>query len=652
MLGESTLNGRKPDADLMKEPAEENKGYAVAGLRGNPRLSDSDSVDLTRQHVSPAHKETRAQANIALAGVASRRDAASVGPGSDSDNRASAVSEDGELRRGSSTRSVRGVGTESPATTPVGSPSQTPGPATSSSDGAPQRRDGMDVDSEGDRPLRVPSAGGSSRAPNARSDDVPAPERTSQDAMLVSYIPCHTWPPCNVCARIAGGPPPKVAASSFMVVRQRQIALARELESRPAPIPVPPRPVATNATTSTNVAANAPSLRLPIISRSELAARSEFAPPPLSPPPLSYDPPPGSPPRSVMPQRNHPQMVPRHLHHTNPYMHPPPAPPPNWPMEPLFVSAGVGQLPRHTGYPPPPIPLALNGGIPHPGQPMPHIIRQVTLSSVSAPVRHHPYARNAQPSSSATRVEDMNQPLDEGHDPNAPGQRPRGRGKGRSKKIRAKRYNRKKREEWPPEGWQPIWEEERPRRWDGYELPDDVATDKVYDHLRRRFDLKSMGHCRWDGCVPTEASKDGYKMLKRHVETVHLGLKLICKLCGVRKRADNRRKATHKRGCPERQEGPAVDPSASTTPGGSSTLVKIAPRPPNADGSGAPGEEDELADDDEGLDDGGEEDDDDLEEDELEEDELEEDQLDDDQGGEGGGPQSRYPDDEYESEDD
>ena len=51
--------------------------------------------------------------------------------------------------------------------------------------------------------------------------------------MLVSYIPCHTWPPCNVCARIAGAPPPKVATSSFMIVRQRQIALARELENHP-----------------------------------------------------------------------------------------------------------------------------------------------------------------------------------------------------------------------------------------------------------------------------------------------------------------------------------------------------------------------------------------------------------------------------------
>lgn len=323
-------------------------------------------------------------------------------------------------------------------------------------------------------------------------------------------------------------------------------------------------------------------------------------------------------------------------------------------MEPLYVSAGVGQLPRHTGYPPPPIPMALNGSIPPPGQPMPHIIRQVTLSSVSAPVRHHPYARtqrNAQPSSSATRVEDMNQPLDEGHDPSGGvGQRPRGRGKGKSKKVRAKRYNRKKREEWPPEGWTPIWEEERPRRWEGYDIPDDIQTDKVYDHLRRRFDLKSMGHCRWEGCVPTEASKDGYKMLKRHVETVHLGLKLICKLCGVRKRADNRRKATHKRGCPERQDGPVAGPTTSTATG-SSTLVKIAPKPPNpGESSRAQAEEDELVEDE---DDGGEDDDgDEIEEDELEEDELEEDQLDEDQGADVQGVDLQYPEDEYESEDD
>ena len=285
---------------------------------------------------------------------------------------------------------------------------------------------------------------------------------------------------------------------------------------------------------------------------------------------------------------------------------------------------------------------------------MPHIIRQVTLSSVSAPVRHHPYARtqrNAQPSSSATRVEDMNQPLDEGHDPSGGvGQRPRGRGKGKSKKVRAKRYNRKKREEWPPEGWTPIWEEERPRRWEGYDIPDEIQTDKVYDHLRRRFDLKSMGHCRWEGCVPTEASKDGYKMLKRHVETVHLGLKLICKLCGVRKRADNRRKATHKRGCPERQDGPVAGPTTSTATG-SSTLVKIAPKPPNpGESSRVQAEEDELVEDE---DDGGEDDDgDEIEEDELEEDELEEDQLDEDQGADVQGVELQYPEDEYESEDD
>ena len=211
------------------------------------------------------------------------------------------------------------------------------------------------------------------------------------------------------------------------------------------------------------------------------------------------------------------------------------------------------------------------------------------------------------------------------------GTRLRGRNKQKSKKVRAKRYNRKKREEWPPEGWNPIWEEERPRRWEGYDIPDDVPTDKVYEHLRRKFDLKSMGHCRWEGCIPTEASRDGYKMLKRHVETVHLGLKLVCRLCGVRKRADNRRKATHKRGCPEREDGtiamPPEDPSAST-----STMAQppIATQP----GTDTPHADTRMGDDAANNDDDGHDGDEEgsaEEEDELEEDELEEDQLDEDQ---------------------
>ena len=149
---------------------------------------------------------------------------------------------------------------------------------------------------------------------------------------------------------------------------------------------------------------------------------------------------------------------------------------------------------------------------------------------------------SAMASSSSTKVEDMDL---EGTD------QEKMKGRSARKIIRAKRYNRKKREEWPPPGWIPIWEEERPRIWGEHEIPDEVATGEVYDHLKRRFDLKSAGICAWLGCKPADPDNPEYKMLKRHVETVHLGLKLVCQLCGMCKCTDNHRKATHKHDCLE-----------------------------------------------------------------------------------------------------
>ena len=243
----------------------------------------------------------------------------------------------------------------------------------------------------------------------------------------------------------------------------------------------------------------------------------------------------------------------------------------------------------------------------------------------------------AQPSSSATKIEDMDgvEGVADGED--------KGKGKAKfvKKIVRAKRYNRKKREEWPPPGWIPIWEEERPRIWGAHEIPDDVPTGEVYDHLKRYFDLKSAGICSWQGCKPADPDNPEYKMLKRHVETVHLGLKLVCQLCGVRKRADNRRKATHKRGCPERLREAAaagataaeLEAEAEAGPSMSNVMPESAPGERKADGE----EEDELVED-EPMGEEGEE----GEEDELEEEEV--DELEDDE--------QQEEENEYESEDD
>ncbi|KAI0751794.1 hypothetical protein C8Q80DRAFT_1268977 [Daedaleopsis nitida] len=614
-----------------------NKAHGAAGATSN-RSSESDDDDVMRQlRLSPVVGDSRAHATTSRGAVASRRNGIPDGPAGEPDRRRSGShsSEDDELLHTSSTRSGRGVGTDSPATTPVGSPSQTPGLGSSSSEDLPQQVNGMDIDSEG------PGRGSDIRSNEARTAEASVTERPFN----ISYIPCHTWPPCAVCARINGEPPQAVATSSFMVVRQRQLVLAREA-ARNASVARQ-----TTEVVGATVSANPPSLRLPQLGRPS-DSRPQFIPPPLSPPPMPYDPPlpppppPPAPPRPAGPLHPHQHqeiaVPPRMLPAGSLY-------PSSYPMEPLFVSAGVAPGPqagRGNGT------NTYRGGAPGPATTIPHVIRQVTLSSVSAPVRTHPYPRpprpgsdleNAQASSSSLRIEDMRTPHNAGE------RRLRGRGRQKSKKIRAKRYNRKKREEWPPEGWNPIWEEERPRRWEGYDIPDDVATDKVYDHLRRRFDLKSMGHCKWEGCIPTDASKDGYKMLKRHVETVHLGLKLVCKLCGVRKRADNRRKATHKRGCPEREEGPgtlptpgegagpSMDPDALAAGG----LVRGAGKARAVDGQMVD-EEDLVVDDgEEGYEDEGEE------EDELEEDELEEDQLEEDQEG-----MDHPMESEFESEDD
>ena len=99
--------------------------------------------------------------------VASRRDVDSDGPASDTDDRASAMSEDDDVRHAKWVRrgvrvqpevnsfpnrlprNGRAVGTESPVTTPVGSPSQTPVRNSSSSGQRARDNDKMDVDDVG-----------------------------------------------------------------------------------------------------------------------------------------------------------------------------------------------------------------------------------------------------------------------------------------------------------------------------------------------------------------------------------------------------------------------------------------------------------------------------------------------------------------------
>ena len=491
----------------------------------------------------------------------------------------------------------------------------------------------------GDAPRRA-SGDRTRREGNA---PLPQEEAAQDNAPPIAYVACHTWPPCAVCARITGTSLKHIP--SLTAQARKRIA-----QTMPPATDIPP-PIIGPQDMS----------RLPIVPPPPVNAAPPPTPPLDSmsqfPPQLALDP--AQPPfllsPSSMPRSpNAPNAPP------NPYQ-----PRADYPMEPLFLSAlNAPGAHRQTQF-----------KILPPGADGRRTLQNNMLNSMNGGNRpggfyNRTQPRNAQASSSSMRLEDMDGGggsggLDDGSGlgmgmgmgmgmgaggaGGLMGGKPRGRGKGRmpGRKPRAKRYNRKKHEEWPPEGWNPIWEEERPRTWGGYTIPDDVAAERVYDHLKKIFDLKSAGLCHWQGCKPQSPGQGtpDYKMLKRHVETVHLGLKLVCKLCGVRKRADNRRKATHKRGCPERENEPP-----SPTKSGSGVKGKTAAA--GASGENQPAEEDELMEDDVGSDLGTGEDgsvEDDEEVDQLEDYGSEEDQLEDDQQME---DQDQRMESEFESEDD
>ncbi|KAH9936850.1 uncharacterized protein BXZ73DRAFT_100269 [Epithele typhae] len=561
----------------------------------------------------------------------------------------------------------------------------------------------------------------------------------------VKHISCHTWPPCAVCARIAGLTPAQLAE----IVNQHNKAYLEEAKIRKAlaekiaetmlrAYPPPPPPLTVAATTATahtvrpltgvilpnssqsaGAGPSGPDSSPANGSRAAPASASASVPRATPAPTASYP----DIPTSVYGPNYEPSdypMKPLYLSAGyaggNQLLHPGPSPSANRAMAPPPLLPGRGPLTtqplqrqqqQQQQQPPPPGALPMGAllppsraiTVPRPGTitvpplrvtstvdgggagPLPVGARLPATMRQPAALRQLLYSRgpanrNAQASSSAMRVEDMEPvgnpyargfpgrlaaPGAPGGAGDAPGPGPAGgeggvpggaglglgpglgRGKGVRKVMRAKRYNRKKREEWPPQGWIPIWEEERPRMWGEHTIPDEVPTGEVYDHLKRRFDLKSAGMCAWVGCKPADPDSPEYKMLKRHVETVHLGLKLVCQQCGVRKRADNRRKATHKRGCPEREREEAEAAAAAVAKAARPRLVpdmgiamgemvvslELGPQPAEAEM-----EEDELADDDPMAEDGegGEEMEmemEDEDEDALEEevDELEDDQL-------------------------
>ena len=112
---------------------------------------------------------------------------------------------------------------------------------------------------------------------------------------------------------------------------------------------------------------------------------------------------------------------------------------------------------------------------------------------------------------------------------------------------RHRRYDRGNGRDWPPSGWEVVWNADTTRRWAGYSIPDDVPNDLVWAHLTEKYGLQGPSVCRWEGCSKTKEDR----LLRRHVESVHLRMKLKCQGCGVQAtRPDSRRSAKHGDGCP------------------------------------------------------------------------------------------------------
>ena len=126
--------------------------------------------------------------------------------------------------------------------------------------------------------------------------------------------------------------------------------------------------------------------------------------------------------------------------------------------------------------------------------------------------------------------------------------------------VRKKReYDRSKTMDgFPPPGFALYSEETGPRIWRGCLLPgpETIAPEVLFDHMQEVFGFgKGAARpklCEWSGCGSHQEN------LRRHVETVHLYLRLVCTDCGYKVRSDHRinsRRKAHERHCPRLHGG-------------------------------------------------------------------------------------------------
>ncbi len=113
---------------------------------------------------------------------------------------------------------------------------------------------------------------------------------------------------------------------------------------------------------------------------------------------------------------------------------------------------------------------------------------------------------------------------------------------------------------WPPAGFLAQWHETEERVWQNTPLPgpDELAPEHVWDEIERLFkeEIKRERKCKWGGCGKSQ------KNLRRHVESVHLRLRLLCAVCGHPGRSDHRTNSgrmVHEHDCPLSQKHSRVD---------------------------------------------------------------------------------------------
>lgn len=95
-------------------------------------------------------------------------------------------------------------------------------------------------------------------------------------------------------------------------------------------------------------------------------------------------------------------------------------------------------------------------------------------------------------------------------------------------------------------GYITQWKESGRRIWRNTLLPgpDTLAPGDVWTKIRELFP-EDLHRCGWIGCGAS------FIRLRRHVQTVHLGLKLVCTDCGHAGRPGERHElAAHESNCP------------------------------------------------------------------------------------------------------